>query len=617
MKIIFGLTLFLYPGLINQAAVTVGSLFFSEESLSDLTRISDAWAQTDTVFAKTANLRSAVTEFYREVYCPSNRTLSNWKGDLGTGDFGSVSPDYIEAIRQRIAFFRTLARVPSTVTFDSRLNALASQAALMMSANKRISHAPESSWIFYSPEGAEAAGSSNLSLGTAGPETIDDFMADNGDNNSSVGHRRWLLFPSNELFGLGLIDPLQLTYPSALALWVVPPVMITSSNAYSWPPAGFVPYSLLFDRWSFSLAGADFSAAKITVTKDGQPQEIILEPVVSGFGDNTVVWQMVKPVVPSNADAVFSISISKVRTSQNEIKDFSYTVTAYSADSTDSPSGERILHHAEPTDGKGIVLYYMTSDNFGCIPQRNPGIEILWTQIDNDAYKPFTKVGSKGKIFLPKGFRYLLRMENSAVTAGPFELGPLGILKSPPNDLVIPLTIIQNPTPATGLPLIVQSTDTPTPISNPLPTTTPEVSPPAKLVNILAEATTNSIPDLSITSKTRTPTPTPTTPITSIELKIKNDEDSAEVLAWTEDTLGMNNQTSQVSLYFTSSPRLDGVKFRSFDTDTNGEVRVKLNVKRIFRTFHTRSWRKAKRLYLKACLSTSNICSKFVLITKS
>lgn len=615
--LVFGLALFLCTGLLNPLIFTTGTFQFSNRSPFSLSPIGEAQAQTDTVFSTSANLRDAVTKLYREVYCPTNRTLSNWKGDLEAGDFGSVSPEHIEAIRQRIIFFRALARVPATVTFDPLLNTYASQAALMMSANKRISHSPDSSWLYYSPEGAQAAGSSNLSLGTAGPETIDDFIADDGDSNSSVGHRRWLLFPSNGAFGLGLVDPLPSIYPSALALWVVPPVMMPSSTAYSWPPPGFVPYSLLFQRWSFSLSGADFSGARINVMKDGQPQEIILEPFVSGFGDNTIVWRLVKPVVPTNTDAVFSISITDVRTPQNEIKDFSYTITAYSPDSTDDPSGEKILYHAESADGTGILLNYLTSDTFGCIPQRNPDIEILWAQLDSANYRKFTKVGSRGRVFLPKGFRYLLRMENSTTTAGPFESGPLGILKAPPNNLVTTFTIVQNPTPASGLPLIVQSTDTPIPISNPLPTATPNVSPPATLASIIAEATTNTNLDTSITSKTKTPTQTPTTPITTVELIVKNVENSAEILAWTEDNIGMSSQMTQVSLYVTSSPRLNGIRFRSFDTDPNGEVRVRLNVKRILRTFRGQSWRRAKRLYMKACVNQDNICSKFVLITNS
>ena len=37
-----------------------------------------------------------------------------------------------------------------------------------------------------------------------------------------------------------------------------------------YPPAGFVPYPIVWPRWSFSYPGADFSAATVTMTRDGQ-----------------------------------------------------------------------------------------------------------------------------------------------------------------------------------------------------------------------------------------------------------------------------------------------------------------------------------------------------------
>jgi hypothetical protein len=611
----------LSTGLLSAIVINTGSLLFSKVSFSGLALVGEAQAQTDTASATSAEARDAVTKVYREVYCSSNRTLSDWKGDPGAGDFGTVSPQYIEAIKQRIIFFRALAGVPSSVSLDPLLSTYASQAALMMSANKKISHSPDSSWLYYSPDGARAASSSNLSLGTAGPETIDDFIADDGATNSSVGHRRWLLFPANNSFGLGLVDPPQssypsATYPSAMALWVIPPVMTASSTAYSWPPPGFVPYSLIFHRWSFSLSGADFSEARIAVTKNGQPLEIILEPIVSGFGDNTIVWKLAQPVTPTETDTVFEVSLSNVRTPHNEIKDFSYIITAYSPDNAGGTQDERVLYNAESANGTGILLAYMASDNFGCIPQRNPDIEILWAQLKSEAYKPFTTVGSRGHIFLPTGFRYLLRLKNSNITAGPFESGPLGILKSPPNNLVDTLPIVQAPTPVAALPLVVQVSDTQTPTTTSIPvaTATPSPPPPTTLTVMIAEVTANTNSELSTTSKTRTPTPTPDIPITNIELKVKNVEDSAEILAWTEDSIGMNNRMSQVLLYVTSSPRVNGVRFRSFDTDTSGELRIRLNIKRMLRTFRYQAWRRTKRLYIKACVSPHNVCSKFVLI---
>jgi len=144
---------------------------------------------------------------------------------------------------------------------------------------------------------------------------------------------------------------------------------------------------------------------------------------------------------------------------------------------------------------------------------------------------------------------------------------------------------------------------------------------PTPLVVAIAVVSDKTItvepPELLITSKTTPPTPTPVPPITAIELKITSIERSAEILAWAEDSLGIKGQSTQVSLYFAPSPDISSVKFRSFNTDDNGELRIKVNVKRLFRTFRKKASRKHKQLYLKACANLEQVCSKFVLLSNT
>lgn len=65
-----------------------------------------------------------------------------------------------------------MAGVPATVVLSGEFTAKAQKAALMMSVNRQLSHSPDSTWICYSAEGAEAAGKSNLYLGVYGPSAI-------------------------------------------------------------------------------------------------------------------------------------------------------------------------------------------------------------------------------------------------------------------------------------------------------------------------------------------------------------------------------------------------------------------------------------------------------------
>jgi hypothetical protein len=56
------------------------------------------------------------------------------------------------------------------------------------------------------------------------------------------------------------------------------------------PPPGYVPYQTAYARWSFSYPGADFSAASVSMSSAGANLPVRLEPVVSGYGENTLVW---------------------------------------------------------------------------------------------------------------------------------------------------------------------------------------------------------------------------------------------------------------------------------------------------------------------------------------
>lgn len=99
----------------------------------------------------------------------------------------------------------------------------------------------------------------------------------------------------------------------------------------AWPPPGFIPYQLVFARWSFSLRGADFSDAQVVMTIDGKNQSIIVEDIRNGFGDNTFVWlpdgmsDSAAWPRPTN-DSLILINLSNVKVG-NETKSFTYQVT--------------------------------------------------------------------------------------------------------------------------------------------------------------------------------------------------------------------------------------------------------------------------------------------------
>ena len=83
---------------------------------------------------------------------------------------------------------------------NDTLNQRAQECSLIMHAYGGLTHYPSENMSCYSEDGASAAGKSNLSP-YAGVYSVDLYMSDPG-NETTLGHRRWIL--SNGLGPIGL-----------------------------------------------------------------------------------------------------------------------------------------------------------------------------------------------------------------------------------------------------------------------------------------------------------------------------------------------------------------------------------------------------------------------------
>lgn len=269
----------------------------------------------------TAN-RAAVRDAYNNVFAPTNSAVMGWTGSVSGCIAGETSQAWKDAVAARINWFRGMAGVPMGITLNASWNAKDQQAALMMSANKALSHSPPSNWLCYTGEGAEAAGKSNLcylwGYGNTDPGCVALYMRDDGANNAAVGHRRWILYPHSTQMGTGDVAESAGAYPRTNGMWVIGGFLssrpATRESFVAWPPKGYVPYQVIPSRWSFSYAGANFSNATVTMTRNGVNVPVQLEPVANGYGDNTLVWV---PTTPQNAnpgasDAVVDVTVSNV-----------------------------------------------------------------------------------------------------------------------------------------------------------------------------------------------------------------------------------------------------------------------------------------------------------------
>jgi uncharacterized protein YkwD len=286
------------------AILTFGGLFAVAEELEErladpIVRLEREWIDpsapgkhTRAVTVDTWN-RSAVASFFHDEYTPSLSVPMQWSGSVSTCTAGTTSQAYLDATFQAINYYRGMVGLP-TATNATTYNPGSQQAALIMSANGALSHSPPSSWTCWTAAGAAAAGSSNLALGNAGPAAIVAYIRDSGSGNYFVGHRRWILYPRRNQFGTGSVGG---TTQSANALYVFTSTVArpATPDKVAWPPEGYVPFQVVYPRWSLSLntgSSVSFASANVAMTEGAQPVSLsVVSRTDNGYGDNTIVWE--------------------------------------------------------------------------------------------------------------------------------------------------------------------------------------------------------------------------------------------------------------------------------------------------------------------------------------
>lgn len=211
-------------------------------------------------------------------------------------DPGTLRPGAITDTLVRINLFRWLAGLGPT-TADDGLNASAQKCANMEAfwpwQGGSPHHPPESSKC-YTPEGAAAAGSSNLAWGSGSPaQAINQYMQDNG-NETTMGHRCWIMNPPLGPVGIGYWQTGG-KYGNAQCLGVFG--QSGGGPKPAWvgvPNAGFVPLTIAQWTWTFHASLAGVPGATITMLRvdDNTPLEVTILPLQQGYGQYaTTSWR--------------------------------------------------------------------------------------------------------------------------------------------------------------------------------------------------------------------------------------------------------------------------------------------------------------------------------------
>ncbi len=286
-----------------------------------------------------ASRTEAAALFYND-YAPAFSTASDWTGSTSTCSSGSASVAFRADVLMVINYFRAMAGLPGDVTLDSTLDAKAQDAALMMEANSRFSHywganegdttgtcdPVNNAWSCYTQDGCTAAKSSNLyyhSSQVVAGEVVDLLMEDSGQ--ATLGHRRWFLYPRQDAMGVGAADRYA-------AIWVLGPwgTRPATPEWIAWPPAGYVPYQVVYSTWSFSGASpASFSGATVTVTKGGVNVPVTATELPLNYGDPGISWEFDSAPVfgPGMPDTAYTVTVSGI-TGMDQ-SSYSYGVTVF------------------------------------------------------------------------------------------------------------------------------------------------------------------------------------------------------------------------------------------------------------------------------------------------
>ncbi len=282
-------------------------------------------------FSVDATSRIDVLAFHNTIYPASGGFAGNisWTGNLATGAAGTTSATFKDDVRRRINYYRTVSGLPADVFFNNTKSAKCQEAALMFSANSALNHFPPANWTFYSANGAEAAGASNIALGNFGPAAVDAYMRDDGSNNIIVGHRRWLMYSRAQEMATGDIPP-NGANPSSNAIWVIGNFKTSAPQAFvAWPNQGFVAQDLVPARWSLSYPGANFAAASVTMTRSGTSIPVtVISRTDNGYGENTIVWVPSVLQVSGLQDVSFGVTLSGI-SGTGVPASYAYSVTSF------------------------------------------------------------------------------------------------------------------------------------------------------------------------------------------------------------------------------------------------------------------------------------------------
>lgn len=246
----------------------------------------------------------AAKKDYQDNYLGTKAISLGWTGATAGCNAGDVNATVRENVIKRVNYYRRLVGLPDKVTLNTAQSQKCQEAALYMIANHTITHYPSAGGACYTAGAADAAGHGNLAISYGSGElaanhsvnAVSGYIEDPGANNLAVGHRAWILFPQLTAMGTGsAFNGPDQNWAANCLMWgdnISGPAVNIDFVAY--PPANYIPSSLVFPRWSFSIQGANFNNATVSMTDAAGANiacNIIHKSGTTGYPDARIAWE--------------------------------------------------------------------------------------------------------------------------------------------------------------------------------------------------------------------------------------------------------------------------------------------------------------------------------------
>jgi len=188
--------------------------------------------------------------------------LTGWNGSSQNCSVGVIPDTTNFKITQRINYFRQNAGVQNLVKLNEDIARKCQEASVMYSPVGIFTRkATPETHLCFSNEAYEASKFAQAIKENNPSIAATVLFAD--PKSDELYNRQYILAPNTHEFGYGASE-------NNSVFWMVQPSDSLSDSSYynnnfiAWPPAGYCPRMLTFDKWSFSTSG-DLTNAKVTV----------------------------------------------------------------------------------------------------------------------------------------------------------------------------------------------------------------------------------------------------------------------------------------------------------------------------------------------------------------